>query len=232
MSLYSDEVVDADEYMKNFIEDAKNNEYWYVDDVIDGIFEIKYDGVELHFLVIKDSKKVFNDSINIISNDTKTGAEISTTAKIPLDTLIEVAKLTSGDEYEKIVNILNTSDLDVFDLKLFAKSTSSYITKLEDGKFQVKLPIKDEFKGKELKVYYINDKGEKEEYPVTIDGDYAVFETDHFSIYTLVATPIQTPAETSSVNPNTGDIINEYITFVIFSLMGLMVILYLAKKES
>ena len=71
---------------------------------------------QVDFLVVKDSKKVNND-VNLITSDIESDVTISTTSKIiPLDTLISVAKLTKGEEYDKIVKILNATDFEMFDL--------------------------------------------------------------------------------------------------------------------
>ena len=43
----------------------------------------------------------------------------------------------------------------------------------------------ENLKGKEITVYYINSKGEKEEHIATVKDGYATFETDHFSTYVL-----------------------------------------------
>ena len=79
-----------------------------------------------------------------------------------------------------------------------------YITKLENGKFKVRIPLKDEFKNKKLKAYYINDNNKIEEYNINIENGYAIFETDHFSTYTI--------AESGEIsNPSTLDNLNSYI---------------------
>ena len=97
----------------------------------------------------------------------------------------------------------------MFDLKLYSGSTG-YITKLEDGKFKIKLPIKKELQGKTLKVFYVDENDKIVEYPVTIseDGEYAIFETDHFSIYTLAE---------ATKNPKTGDNIIIYVATLMLS---------------
>ena len=161
--------------------------------------------------VVKDDEKA-SDSREVITNDAGTGVEIKTEGLIPLDTLIQVARITSGEDYDKIVDILDTTNVEMFDLKLFSSSVGQYITTLDNGTFQVKLPIKDEFKGKDLVVYFVNNNDEVEEFTVTPDGeDYIVFTTNHFSIYTV--------ALANNTNPNTGDNI---ILYVIIGMVGLL----------
>ena len=59
------------------------------------------------------------------TSDIKTNITITSTDNtLPLDTLIQVKELTSGEEYDKIIKILNTTNNDMFDLKLFSYSTN------------------------------------------------------------------------------------------------------------
>lgn len=142
-------------------------------------------GGDQMFVVRKDSSKMVEPYVK--TKDLKTDIMISTNENIPVDTLIQAKKLTSGSEYERILEILNLTDNVTFDLKLYSDSTEKYITKLNDGNFEVKMPIPENFKGKKLIVYYVKDNGEKEPYTVdtTSEPGYAIFTTNHFSIYTL-----------------------------------------------
>ena len=181
------------------------------------------DDLTLGFLVEKNSSKVFNDDYEVKSTDASSGVEISTTGTIPLDTLIQVAKLTDGENYNKIIKLLNKENIEMFDIKLFSKATDKYVTKLNDGSFEVRIPISDKFKGKNLVVYYVNDNDTVEEIPVTIDDNYALFKTNHFSIYTL--------AETTK-NPKTVDNIYIYIAILIVAIIGFIAgILYMKQKK-
>lgn len=182
---------------------------------------------KLSFIVIKDSSKIFDGKLNFISSDASTGVIINTNNLIPLDTLIQDAKLTSGDEYDKIVKLLKTDLVNVFDIKLFSKSSSKNITKLDNGNFEVKVPISEELKGKDLTAYYIDDNNNIEKYDVTIKDGYAIFTTTHFSIYTL--------AENTNVNsvetPKTGDNILIYTMAGLISLAGIITVLVITKKK-
>ncbi len=173
------------------------------------------DGAVAAVVAYEDSEKNA-DAREFKTSDVGTGIEVSVDGIIPLDTLIHVARVTSGDEYDKIVKVLKNNNVDMFDLKMITKANET-ITKLDDGKFRVKLPIKDEFKNKELKVYYVDEDDKVEEYAVTIsdDGKYAIFETDHFSIYTLAAGE-------AIKNPKTGDNILLYVATLMLSSIYLL----------
>ena len=145
-------------------------------------------GTEEHYFVIgKDSTKMYEPTYK--TSDILTDISISTdSGTLSLDTTIKVKKITSGEEYNKILKFLNVTDNEMFDLKLFSSGLNKNITKLDDGTFEVRIPVTEKLKGKKLIAYYI-DGNNKTEYPVTIDGNYAVFTTNHFSIYTLAEAP-------------------------------------------
>lgn len=175
----------------NFLNDALNG-WYFIAEVASG------DAVGMyHFIVQKDSSKMVTPIVK--TADVATNVEISTTENLPLDTTIQAKELTEGTEYEKIVKLLNVTDNKTFDLKLYSDSLGEYITKLDNGKFEVKIPIPEDFKGKDLMVYYVDKNNEVHEYEVTPEGDYAVYTTDHFSIYTLA---VEGGIETGNENGN------------------------------
>lgn len=153
-------------------------------------------------IAVKDSSKIINPTFK--SNDINSNIEVSTDGVIPLDTLIKVAKIISGEEYNKIVGLINNTNVEMFDLKLFSAGMNDYITKLDNGTFEVRIPVSNSLKGKDLIVYYVDNGNKVTEYKVTISGDYAVFNTNHFSIYTLAEIPSITNTEDNSTNTNTN----------------------------
>lgn len=219
------------EYAEYYMNINYNNEdsfyhFMVEDNVLEDYYILVINGKKYNFAVIKDSSKI-NNSLEYLSVDTSSNVEVNTSGILPLDTLIQVAKLTSGEEYDRIIKILNTSNLDIFDLKLFAKSTGNYITKLDDGNFEVKIPIKDEFKGKDLVVYYVTEDGKVEEHNVVVNDNYAVFKTNHFSIYSLAEKSITK----EEVNPKTLDNIILYFVLGIVSLVCLCAIIFVLIKK-
>ena len=182
----------------------------------------KFNDLDLYFLVKKDSSKIVDNEL--ITKDASSNVVVSTKGTIPLDTLIKVSKLTSGEEYDKIIKLLSITDGEMFDLQLFSKSIGN-ITKLDNGSFEVRLPISEKFKGKNLIVYYVDNNNKVTEYKVTVDGDYAIFETNHFSVYTLA----ENTTEADEENPKTGDNIMLYISMLLISGLGLG---YLKEKHN
>lgn len=151
-------------------------------------------------IAVKDSSKIINPTFK--SNDINSNIEVSTDGVIPLDTLIKVAKITSGEEYNKIVGLINNTNVEMFDLKLFSAGMNDYITKLDNGTFEVRIPVSNSLKGKDLIVYYVDNDNKVTEYKVTISGDYAVFNTNHFSIYTLAEKQV---AEEETITTETAN---------------------------
>ena len=64
---------------------------------------------------------------------------------------------------------------------------------------KISIPIPSDYNKDRLEVYRIADNGEKIRYEITIDGDYATFETDHFSTYVLG----EKAEETTTINTET-----------------------------
>ena len=176
-------------------------------------------------LIRSDSSKMVETTYR--TSDILTDVSISSSNKtIPYDALVNVRKITDGETYKKILDILKLTNSEMYDLKLFSKSLDNYVSKLVNGNFEVRIPIKDEYKNKNLVAYYVDDNGKVTEYEVTVKDGYAIFNTDHFSIYTLGVKNVN--------NPQTGDnIINSVIlAFVsIICLSGIGIYFYKNKRS-
>ena len=150
----------------------------------------------LNVIIKKDSSKMITPSYK--TADMTTNIEISSSStSIPLDASIQAKQLTSGTEYDKIIKLLDVKENAMFDLKLYSSSLEKYVTKLEDGTFEVKIPVPDNLKDKKLVAYYTDGTGNPETYEVEVKDGYAIFKTKHFSIYTL--------AEIKATEDNKGD---------------------------
>lgn len=189
----------------------------------DNYYTLNINGIEKDFLIEKNSKKA--KEMEFKTKDLESDVEINTTSGlIPLDTSIEVEIIGKDHkEYNKILEIIKKDNADIYDLKLFSESKDKYVTQLPNGKFKVKIPLKDEYKNKNLKVYYVGDSNEPEVFEVVVEDEYAVFETTHFSTYTLAVDEIP--------NPPTYDGIRNFQILGIVSFIGLVTSsIYLKKK--
>jgi len=210
----------------DFLKQALNN--WYFN------AEISFGemGFFADFIVVKDSSKMVEPVIRTV--DSSTNVEISTKEVLPLDITIEAKELTSGTEYEKIVKQLDLTDNITFDLKLYSSSLKEYITKLDSGEFEVRIPIPNGFKDKDLVVCYVDENNQVEEHKVELDDnkEYAIFKTTHFSIYTL-GYKEDTSSKVEEKVPQTSDSITTFILLSSISLITLVgTTLYLKKEIS
>lgn len=159
---------------------------------------IKVNGKEKSFdiFIKKDTSKMIVPTY--ASTDVHTDIKISSeVAAIPLDTCIQAKQLTSGEEYTKIMDILDVEESLMFDLKLYSDSLSNYVKHLENGTFEVRIPIPDGWDEKEFVACYVTEDEEVEFYDVNPIENYLIFNTNHFSIYTL--------AEKSKINDNSNN---------------------------
>ena len=205
------------EEMRSMVSDIlKENEHIYKVIIGDNTY---------YTLIRSDSSKMIETTYR--TSDILTDVSISSSNKtIPYDALVNVRKITDGETYKKILDILKLTNSEMYDLKLFSKSLNNYVSKLVNGSFEVRIPIKDEYKNKNLVAYYVDDNGKVTEYEVTVKDGYAIFNTDHFSIYTLGVKNVN--------NPQTGDnIINSVIlAFVsVISLSGIGIYFYKNKRS-
>lgn len=179
------------------------------------------DDMEIYFATIKDSSKI-NNTTSFKSSDLITNVSVEADGDIPLDTIVGVNHITSGDEYDKIIKVLSVEDGEVFDISLNSIAQKRNITKLDNGKFLVKIPVPSKYEGKTLIVYYVDEENNITPYDITVSDGYASFETDHFSTYTLT---------TTIANPATGDKIIQYIILLGVSTIGLIGLPIYAKNR-
>lgn len=155
------------------------------------------------FIIVKREEPT-----DINSQDTTTNIKLETdTSVVPEDTKLVVEKITTGESYNIVVATLG-DDIDKFVLyDITLKSNGVEVQ--PNGKVKISIPIPDGFNKEKLVVYRINEDGTKVKYDVkieTIEGkEYATFETDHFSLYTLALDNETTNTPENSNNNNTLD---------------------------
>lgn len=183
----------------------------------DHTYTFNFGDFTVDFLIVADSSKM-TVPVFAAKNLDKDITVTSKESSIPLDTMI-IAKNLDKDskEYQIIKKSINQNNLHSLDITLFSNVKNSKITKLENGIFEVTMPVPTDLEGKNLAIYYVTDDGKVEEHEVTIKDGYATFQTNHFSIYTLAE------KTNSIVNPKTGDNISLYIILSISSLIMLTV---------
>lgn len=168
---------------------------------------------EYYYFIAKDSSKMRTPVMNTV--DALTDISIKTdSSEVPLDSKINTVVIDAkSDEYKEFLKKVNINNGLVVDLKLFSDSINKNISKLENGVFKVYVPLNDELRKLDLTAYYVKDNGEIEKHDVKIEGDYLVFETDHFSTYVIGGNKLE--------NPATLDNVSTWIITTSVSLLGL-----------
>lgn len=128
--------------------------------------------------------------VNITNVDKETNIKLeTTTAVVPENTTLEIEWITEGEKYNTLMATLGNK---VNKFTLYDITLKSNGVKIQpSGKVKISIPVPEEFDKEKLVIYRINEDGTKVRYDInveTIEGkDYATFETDHFSLYTLVS---------------------------------------------
>lgn len=222
-------------YLDEMIYEIKNDYLEHYDDIIldetkiiNQLFNINIGGYDYKFIVIKDSTKIKDLSL-VKTVDFKSLSTIEFDSKYsPADSTISIVK---NDDNQKILDKLNLKDGITYDIKLFSKSSNNYINKINKGKFIVTVPLEKFTDGQNLYAYYINEDGTVEKHKVTIKENFAVFETDHFSTYTIALSneTINKSEEENITNPETYDQIITWFAICLISIIGIVGIMFTKK---
>lgn len=100
---------------------------------------------------------------------------------IPDDTTLNIVSLTTGERFDSIKTVLGDVKFNAFDICLMSNGNTIQPT----GNVKLSIPIPADFNKDNLIVYRIDADNTKVEYPVQIESNFAVFETNHFSDYVL-----------------------------------------------
>jgi len=201
-------------------------DYGFIDETTSGsnYYNITINDETYKFAIcMKDADKL--ETPEYLASDIMSNIAIkSTSTKVPLDTAISVETVKD----DKIKKALGTDTYAAYDITLYSATIDDEITKLEDGKFIVNIPVPESLKNiksEDLTVYYVNEKGERKEHTATVNKDgIASFETDHFSTYVLAE-------RVDGVNnPNTSDNVLIAVATLMLSMVGVFVAIKCIKK--
>ena len=191
-------------------------------------YNVKIGTRTYQFHIIKADSKKLNEPTYKGKN---LGSDVEITSEdssIPLDTVLTVKVVND----ETIKAKIGTDNCKSYDISLYSDAKGAKIEKLSNGTFEVKIPVPDELKDKDITVYYIASDGTKEEHKVTVKDGYAVFTTNHFSVYTLAEIVESAETATESVDeekdstPKTGvtDISGYVLSLAVISGIGIIVL--------
>lgn len=197
--------------------------------VDDNYYVVSINNNTYNFVLYKGTNEQLSLTPSYISTDIESKISIeSDETSIPLDTLV-TAKVVND---EKIKDQIGTDLYEAYDINLYSFSQNKKITKLENGKFLVSIPVPEKLNNKTLTVFYINELQEKEEHEVTVKDGYASFETNHFSTYILTEKKSDNSSVVESEKvPDTYDSIMMNILICLLSFTGLLFISYNINKQ-
>ena len=213
------------------------NEYGFLDEKTCGsnYYDLTLNDATYRFAICKKDDAELK-APTYLGSDVETNISItSENTKIPLDTALKVENIKS----EKIESSVGTTNYAAFDISLYSKTKETNITKLDEGKFEVSIPMPSHLKDKDITVYYVADDGSKEECVPKIENNFVTFETNHFSTYVIAEKVKETPKPEENNKqedkgekddtPNTG--YNNIIDYVIASTAVAGIALTLLKRK-
>lgn len=143
---------------------------------------------------------IFRVANKVKEEDSTTGIKLEATeTQLPANTKATIEEVTTGNTFNTVKTVLKdfTNKMKIFEITL--KSNDVEIQ--PNGKIKISIPIPEGFDTSKLMIYRIEENGTKTEYTVTVNGNYATFETDHFSTYALA----EVKQEDTTVNTNTDN---------------------------
>lgn len=220
------------------VEKAEDNFYNMYYSYLDYQGNIKNASEPLKIRIRKETKPTTNTSA-VTKTDSTTNVKLNApVGTVPSNTVLEVKAVKEGTTYNTVKNALATmKNFAVYDITL----KSNGVTVQPNGNVKISVPVPSDYNKENLTVYRIEDNGNKTEYKVTVEGNYATFETDHFSTYVLAEKKAETkPATSTSATTNKGEKDNtpktgtvESITYIIpVVIISSLGVVTFRKKET
>ena len=167
-----------------------------------------------------------NEDKNVITNHTET---ISVIGKVEAGTQL-ITKEYSETEVKELTEIIKDKDLlknftieKAFDISLVKDGT---IVK-PDGTISVRIKVSADILSKDVKVVFIDDKGNVTDMVTRKGSDYIEFDTNHNSTYAIVSNNAA-----HSNGADTGDTTNVGMIFTLLMLSGGIMVVMLKKKKA
>ncbi len=113
---------------------------------------------------------------------TQNGVVVNTNGNMDVEAVLQTFKISNDDSLTAVLNGNPLQDYQVYNIS-FVKNDQ---TVQPSGKVQVQIPIPKGMKGNTCKVYRKEEDGSWTMLQATVQGNYLVFETEHFSLYGVV----------------------------------------------
>lgn len=180
-----------------------------------------------------DMQLVLKKEAAISREDKTTGVKLDTTTNtVSEDTVISVTNVESKEILNRVkVCLKDISDKYItYDINLLENG----IKVQPNGKVKISIPIPDGFDKEKLEIYRITDSGEKISYQVTVEGNLATFETDHFSIYVLAENKSKVAVSNKQKDntPKTGVVNITYAAILVGGVSGIGMLATTKKKKT
>lgn len=147
----------------------------------DNVYVLKKGNKSYSVLLLK-RELIDDNNIFIAYDSTNNISVVSDNAVYPNDTVVESDILDSADYIDEL-NRIGIDFAQIFDINLFSHSIGQ-INTFFNVEFQIKIPLDiTKFNTNNLCAYYIGINGKIERHPITIVGQYGLFNTTHLSIY-------------------------------------------------
>ncbi len=155
--------------------------------VLDGCFEISdatnrfLQGVDIGFSVDEPYICVYSDIEEGYINPY--GVIVNTNGNVDAETVLQVFRISNDDSVKVILDSDNPLEMHELYNISFVKDDKNV---QPNGKVKVHVPIPEGMNGSTSKIYRQEADGSWTVLNAKVEGDYLVFETDHFSLYAIV----------------------------------------------
>lgn len=156
------------------------------------VYELNFEGDLIKDDVVPSEKVSVTDPNTNVSIEANAGI-------IPDDTTLNISKVTDESKIEEFKNIVGNVKFTAYNISLLSNNVSVQPT----GKLNLSIPIPTGYDRDNLIVYRINSDGTKTDFTVTVKGDFAVIETDHFSEYLIAEKATSSDSTNTNVDTTT-----------------------------
>lgn len=175
----------------------------------------------------------------VTKEDTVTGIKLETTTAVVPNNVI-LSSVTVKEDTLKNIFTYTVNKATAYDINLLKDGTKIQ----PNGKVKVSIPIPEGYDKTKLEIYRVEEKKQPIKYDVKVEGNYATFETDHFSIYVLAekqeekapTTPTENKPTTNNdkkeldETPKTGTIDMIYYILPVTIISALGIVLFKKKQ--
>ncbi len=158
------------------------------------------------------------ENVNLLADGIKID---STTNVISKNTVLKVQEIKKGSIYDMVAKALNkvANKFVLYDITLECDNVKIQ----PNGKVKVSIPIPSNYNKDKLEVYRIEESGEKIKYVVTVEGNYATFETNHFSTYVLAEINQNNKEKDDTPKTGTVNYFNLLLPFALVTIAGIVI---------